>query len=249
VTLSIYVDDVLAADVNNITLDVGLNTVSFNTTLFPEGEHNVTFKAFDAFGHVHVYTIVLIIDNKGVPILLFETTADVVVGGTEFIINVDSDWTTVEVTVYVDDVAVVDYTNRTVDVSDGTFSFFLNIGNYSKAEHVVRIEMTTPEGETAEIERVFGFATFRIEEIASALILFAVALFIPIYRKRDGQPMKPVIILDLVFFGVIAVAFLILGINTIAFITWHLNLASIWAIGASLVFANWAIPFIMGEEE
>ncbi len=250
VTLSIYVDGVLAADANNITLDVGLNTVKFNTTLFPEGEHNVTFKAYDSYGHVYTYTMILIIDNNGPPTLRFETTADVVVGHTEFIIEVDSDWATLEVSVYVDDILVSDYQNLTIDVSDGTFSFFINVGNYSKAQHIVRVVMLTPEGEFVEIERTFGFASLRIEEIASALILFGVAMFIPIYRRKDGQPLRPVIILDLVFFGVVAGAFLLLGINTIPFLTWHMNLASIWAIGSSLVFANWAVPFIMmGEEE
>jgi hypothetical protein len=27
------------------------------------------------------------------------------------------------------------------------------------------------------------------------------------------------------------------------------NLASIWAIGSSLVFANWVLPFLMTSEE
>ena len=249
VTFSIYVDGVLAADVNNITLDAGLNIVRFNTTLFSEGEHNVTFKAYDSYGHGYSYTLILIIDNNGPPTLKFSTTADVVVGNTEFIIEVDSDWTTLEVSVYVDDILVSDYENLSIDVSDGTFSFFINVGNYSKAEHVVRVVMLTPEGETVEIERTFGFASLRIEEIASALILFGLAMIIPIYRRKDGHPIRPVIILDVVFIGVVAGAFLLLGINTLPFLAWHVNLASIWAIGSSLVFANWAMPFIMETEE
>lgn len=249
VTFSIYIDGVLAADVNNITLNAGLNIVRFNTTLFSEGEHNVTFKAYDSYGHGYSYTMILIIDNNGPPTLRFSTTADVVVGNTEFIIEVDSDWTTLEVSVYVDDILVSDYENLTIDVSDGIFSFFINVGNYSKAQHVVRVVMLTPEGETVEIERTFGFASLRIEEIASALILFGLAMIIPIYRRKDGHPIRPVIILDVVFIGVVAGAFLLLGINTLPFLAWHVNLASIWAIGSSLVFANWAIPFIMTDEE
>ena len=249
-TLSLYVDGVLASDVSNITLDIGQNIVHFNTTHFSEGEHNVTFKAYDSFGHVYKYTMVLIIDNYGVPILRFATTTAVLVGHAEFTINVDTEWNTLEVSIYVDDILIGDYENLTVDVSDGSFTFFINVGNYSKAEHVVRVVMRTPEGETSEVERVFGFASLRIEEIASILILFGVAMFIPIYRRKDGHPIRPVIILDLVFFGVVAGAFLLLGINSIPFLTWHVNLASIWAIGSSLVFANWAMPFIlMGEEE
>jgi hypothetical protein len=249
-TLSLYVDGVLAVDVTNITLNVGLSTIQFNTTHFSEGEHNVTFKAFDSFGHVYVYTIVLVIDNYSPPELRFSTTADVVIGYAEFVVSVDTKWTTLEVSIYVDDSLVPDYENLTVDVSGGSFTFYIDVGNYSKAEHVVRVVMLTPEGETSEIERVFGFASLRIEEIASAIVLFGLAMFIPIYRKKDGHPIRPVVILDLVFLGVVAGAFLVLGANTIPFITWHVNLASIWAIGSSLVFANWVLPFIMmGEEE
>jgi hypothetical protein len=249
-TLSLYVDGVLASDVSNITVYVGLNILHVNTTHFSEGEHNVTFKAYDSFGHMYKYTMVLVIDNYGVPILRFATTTAVLVGHAEFTINVDTEWNTVEVSIYVDDILIRDYENLTVDVSDGSFTFFINVGNYSKAEHVIRVLVLTPEGETTEVERVFGFASLRIEEIASILILFGVAMFIPIYRRKDGHPIRPVIILDLVFVSVVAAAFLVLGINTIPFILWHVNLASIWAIGSSLVFANWVMPFIMtGEEE
>jgi hypothetical protein len=249
-TLSLYIDGVLATDVNNVTVYVGLNTIRFNTTFFSEGEHNVTFKAYDSYGHVYSYTIILVIDNHGPPELRFSTTADVVVGYAEFVVNVDTDWTTLQASVYVDDILVSEYQNLTIDMSGGTFTFYINVGNYSKAEHVVRVVMLTPEGETAEVERVFGFASFRIEEIVSALVLFGIAMFIPIYRRKDGHPIKPVIILDLVFLGAVAGAFLVLGISTIPFITWHVNLASIFAIGSSLIFANWVWPFIaMGDEE
>ena len=248
-TLSLYIDGVLASDVNNITLNVGLNTIQFNTTLFSEGEHNVTFKAYDDYGHAFTQTLVLVIDNYGPPELRFSTTADVVIGLAEFVVNVDTTWTTLEASIYVDDNLVSEYQNLTVDVSDGTFTFYIDVGNYSKAEHVLRIVMLTPEGETVEIERVFGFATFRIEEIVSALVLFGIAMFIPIYRRKDGHPIRPVIILDLVFIGVVAGAFLVLGISTLPFITWHVNLASIFAIGSSLIFANWVFPFIMASEE
>ena len=249
VTLSLYVEDILASDVNNITLDEGMNTFRFNTTLFSEGEHNFTFKAYDSYGHMYTYSMILIIDNYGPPTLRFATTDDVVIGRAAFVIDVDTDWDTLQVSVYVDDVLVDEYQNATADVSDGSFTFYINVGNYSKAEHVVKVVMLTPEGETSEVERTFGFASFRIEEIASALILFGLAMFIPIYRKRDGQPLRPIIILDFVFIAVIIGAFLVLGISSLPFITWHVNLASIWAIGSTLVFANWVYPLILGEEE
>jgi hypothetical protein len=248
-TLSLYVDGVLATDVSNITLNVGLNTIYFNTTNFSEGEHNFTFKAYDSYGHMYSYTMVLVIDNYGPPILRFATTEDVVIGRATFVIDVDTNWNTLEVSVFVDDELINEYQNLTIDVSGGTFTFYIDVSNYSKAEHIVRVVMLTPEGETSQIERTFGFASFRIEEIASAIVLFGVAMFIPIYRRKDGHRIRPVIILDLVFFGVIVGALLVLGINTIPFITWHVNLASIWAIGSSLVFANWVLPFIIASEE
>jgi hypothetical protein len=248
-TLSLYVDYILAPDVDNITVYPGANVIRFNTTFFSDGEHNVTFKAYDNYGHKYSYTIILIIDNFGPPVLHFATTAAVVIGLAAFIIDVDTDWTTLQVSIYVDDNLVAGYANLSVDVSGGTYTFYIDVGNYSKAEHVVKVVMLTPEGETSEIERVFGFASFRIEEIASILLLFGVAMFIPIYRRKDGHPIRPVIILDLVFIGVVAGAFLILGISTLPFITWHVNLASIWAIGSSFVFANWVVPFIIADEE
>jgi len=42
---------------------------------------------------------------------------------------------------------------------------------------------------------------------------------------------------------------MVLGITTVPFLFWHVNLASIWAIGGILVFTNWALPFIVDEPE
>ena len=248
-TLCLYVDGVLASDVNNVTVFEGMNTIHFNTTSFTEGEHNMTFKAYDHFGHSYSFTMVLVINNHGPPILRFATTADVVIGNAKFVVDVDTTWTSLQVSVYVDKVLLENYQNRTISVTGGTFTFYINVGNYTKAEHVVKVVMLTPENETSEIERVFGFASFRVEEIASGLFLLGIAIAIPIYRRRQGHPLRPVIILDVVFFAVVAGAFIILGVNSLPFIMWNVNLASVWAIGSSLVFANWVLPFIMGSEE
>nr|KXH74940.1 MAG: hypothetical protein AM325_05330 [Candidatus Thorarchaeota archaeon SMTZ1-45] len=248
-TVSLYIDGILVEEVNNVTVFLGRNIIYFNTTLYSEGEHNFTFVAYDHFGHRYNYRIVLIINNYGPPVLRFSTTAAVVIGRAEFVVDVDTNWNTLEASVYVDDILVGGYQNLSVDVSGGIFTFYIDVGNYTKAQHTVRLVMLTAENETTEIEREFGFASLRIEEIASIFVLFGLALAIPIYRKRQGHSLRPVIILDVVFFGVIVGAFLILGISSIPFILWHVNLASIWAIGSSLVFANWAIPFIMMEEE
>ncbi|MFX1483190.1 MAG: hypothetical protein ACFFCP_08375 [Promethearchaeota archaeon] len=248
-TLSLYVNNVLAQDVNNITIYPGVNKITVNTTVFPEGDSTFKFKAYDSFGHVWVYTIELVINNHGPAILRFATTADVVVGDAEFVVDVDTELNTVYFSVYVDNELLSEYVNKSANVSGGTLSFTIDVGNYTKAEHVVKVVVFTYEGERSEIERVFGFASLRIEEIASGIFLLGLALFIPLYRWRKGQPIRPVLIVDFIYFVVTAGVFMVLGINTIPFITWHVNLASIWAIGSMLVFTNWVLPLVIAEEE
>ena len=247
-TVSLYVNDTLASDVNNVTIYPGNNKIQLNTTVFPEGEQVIKVVAYDDFGHIWVTRMILEIDNKGAPTLKFITKDAVVIGLAHFELEVESDWTQLIVAIFVDDNVVSNYDNVTVDVSSGTFTFVINVGNYAKTEHTVRVVMITPEGDSAEVERVFGFASLRIEEIASIALLLGLAIFIPIYRwKKGGQSLKTVLIVDAIFVAVIAGAFLLLGINSIPFLTWHVNLASIWAIGGILVFTNWALPFLTEE--
>ncbi|MFW9974863.1 MAG: hypothetical protein ACFFDQ_06345 [Candidatus Thorarchaeota archaeon] len=247
-TLSLYISGVLVEEVNNITVYVGRNIIRFNSTLFSEGEHNFTFKAYDPYGHRYIFKILLVINNYGPPVLRFSTTSAVVIGIAAIVVAVDTNWQTLQASVYVDGNLMGDYRNLTVDVSDGTFTFYIDTSNYTKAQHSVLLVMMTPEYESTEIERMFGFASVRPEEVASILVLFGLAVAIPIYRRKEGHSIKPVIILDIIFLGVVALAFLILGISSIPFILWHVNLASIWAIGSSLVFANWVLPLLMTEE-
>jgi len=247
-TLSLYISGILVEEVNNITVYVGLNIIRFNSTRFSEGEHNFTFRAYDPYGHRYTYRILLVINNYGPPALWFSTTAAVIIGRAAIVVRVDTNWITLQASVYVDGNLLGEYQNLTVDISDGTFTFYIDTSNYTKAQHTVKLVMMTPEYEKTEIQREYGFASLRIEEMASMLLLFGLAIAIPIYRKRKGHPIRPIIILDIVFIGVVALAFLILGISSIPFILWHVNLASIWAIGSSLVFANWMLPFIMAEE-
>jgi len=145
-------------------------------------------------------------------------------------------------------VAVSDYENVTVDVSSGSFTFYINTDEYSKTEHTVRVVMTTVEGDSSEVERIFGFASLRFEEIISLGLLAGLALIIPLYRKKQGYPIKTVLIVDTIFALVIVGAFIMLGISTIPFLLWHVNMASIWAIGGILVFTNWALPFVVEEQ-
>lgn len=249
VTASLYVDDQLASEFHNITLLPGYNPVSINTTQFTEGAHNVTLLAYDGFGHMWRFAMVWVIDNLGAPELRFATTNAVMIGYATFIIDVESDWDSLTAAVYVDDVVLSNYANVTVDVTSGTFTFRIDMGLYSKTEHTVKVVMITPEDDVTEIERVFGFASVRIEEIISFAVLLGLAIVIPLYRKTKGSPLKPVLILDAIFALVTGGAFLILGINTIPFLVWHVNLASIWAIGGTFVFANWALPLLLEESE
>jgi hypothetical protein len=249
ITASLYVDGVLAQDVDNVTLYPGQNTINLNTTVFSEGEHNVTIRGYDPFGHLFQRRIILIFDNKGAPTLRFLTTNAVLTGVARFEIEVDSDWTYVNVTVFVDGDIVPTYNNTPVDVSSGEFVFTLDVGAYSKTEHTVKVMMVTEEGDSTEISRVFGFATIRIEEIISMVVIVAVAFLIPVSRWRKGQSLKPVLIADALFILVVAGMFIVLGINTLAFLTWHINLASIWTIGTALIFTNWVIPLLLEEQQ
>jgi len=246
-TLSVYIDGVLT-EVDNVTIFPGINTVYVNTTVFDEGEAEFKFVAYDGFGHSWTYKMALIIDNHGPVVLRFATRDAVVIGLALFEIDVDTDLDTAYFSVYVDDVLMSLYVNESVDVSTGSFTFTIDVGNFTKAEHVVKIVMFTEEGEMSEIERTFGFATIRIEEIVSGIILLGIAFLIPIYRWRKGQPIRPVIIVDVIFFLVVAAAFVVLGITTVPFLTWHINMPSIWALGGTLVFTNWVLPIVLIEE-
>ena len=248
-TVSLFIDGIPAAGLQNITIYPGTNYVSLNTTLYSEGEHVIMFLSRDNFGHEWKTTIVLVIDNKGAPTIRYATRDAVVIGVTSFIINVESSWDDLYVAVYVDDVVLTNYDNITVDVSSGIFTFTIDVGAYSKAEHTVRVLMTTIEGDTAETERVFGFASLRLEEVASIGILLGLAIIIPLFRKRQGYSLRTALIVDAIFALVIVGAFLVLGISTIPFLLWHVNMASIWAIGGTLVFTNWALPFVVEEPE
>jgi hypothetical protein len=245
VTASLYVDNQLVTQFNNITLEPGYNAVTLNTTKFTDGEHALSAIAYDAFGHKWEFRMSIIINNYGPPVLRFATTNAVTIGYAAFTIDVDSNWKTLNVTVYVDDVVLSPYENRTIDISSGEFTFYINMGAYSKTEHTVKVVMITPEGEKAEVERVFGFASIRIEEIASFALLLGAGIFIPLYRRRKGASLKPVLILDLIFALVTGAGFLILGINTLPFLVWHFNMASIWAIGGTFVFGNWVLPLFL----
>ena len=246
-TISLLIDGNPIANLQNITIYPGTNRINFNTTLFSEGEHTMKFLGRDIYGHEWSTSLILVIDNKGAPTIRFLSRAAVVTGWASFTIEIDSSWDELNVSVFVDDMVLVNYNNITVNVSSGTFTFTIDVGAYSKTEHTVRVLMTTVEGDTAEIERVFGFASLRFEEIISMGILAGLALLIPLFRKRQGYPIKTVLIVDAVFTLVIAGAFLVLGISTIPFLLWHVNMASIWAIGGVLVFTNWALPFVVEE--
>jgi len=248
-TLSLFIDGSQIANLQNITVYPGTNSISFNTTLYSEGEHVVMFLGRDSSDHEWSTSLILVIDNKGAPTIRYATTDAVMIGVASFTIDVDSKWDELNVSIYVDDVVLANYDNVTVNVSSGTFTFTIDVGTYSKTEHTIRVLMTTPEGDTAEAERVFGFASLQMDEIVSMGILLGLAVIIPLYRKRQGYSIRTVLIVDAVFALVVVGAFLILGIVTIPFLLWHVNMASIWAIGGTLVFTNWALPFVVEEPE
>ncbi|RDE15967.1 MAG: hypothetical protein C4K47_02160 [Candidatus Thorarchaeota archaeon] len=250
VTFSAYVDYVLVPYISNVTLPKGTATVTINTTIYSEGNHNFTFKAYGNGTYVWIHTMLLTVDNHGLPSVAFAAVrTDVVVGLATFTVDITSDWHTVNLTVYVDGVAVSGLINVTADA--GVYSFQFDVGNYTKWQHTLKVVVITPEGLEAQTERMFGFASVRPEEIVSLVVLLGLAAAIPIVRSKQGKPVKDVIIVDVVFALVVVVLFAALGVTSYALLVWHLNLASIWALGTALVFANWVLPIVTegsGEE-
>ncbi len=248
-TASFFIDGNPVSGLQNIIVYPGTNSFNFNTTSYSEGEHQIMILGSDASGHEWEASLILVIDNKGAPVIRFATTDDVVTGLTIFTIEVSSKWDELVVAIYVDDVVLENYNNVTVDVSSGIFTFTIDVGAFDKNEHSVRVLMTTPEGDSTEVDNVFGFASLRIEEIASIGILLGLAFVIPLFRKRQGYSLRTTFIVDAIFVAIVGGAFIVLGISTIPFLLWHVNMASIWAIGGTLVFTNWALPFVIGEVE
>ncbi len=248
VTLTAYVDDVLAPDVVNITLHEGQDSFIMDTTYYSEGEHNFTFIAYDAFGHKWETTMIFVVDNYGVPEVHFVApTEDIVVGIAEFTIQIDSNWENVTITVLVDGEEIPELTNITVNT--GEYTFTIDTSQYSKWQHEVTVKVETLEGETAETSEMFGFANFRLEEIASIIVILGVAFVIPIRRKIAGYPIKSILIVDVIFILVTAGVFLTLGVTSYSLMVWHINLASIWALGSALIFTNWVLPLFEKVEE
>jgi hypothetical protein len=169
------------------------------------------------------------------------------VGVTTFTVEIDSTWDTVNLTVFVDDEVVTTLEGLLVDVGEVTFEIDTN--QYSKWEHVVKVLIATDEGLEGAVEELFGFANFKLEEIVSLVVILVIAFGLPIRRWRTGSSIAAVLIADLLFVAIVAGVFFALGVNSIPFAIWHINMASIWAIGAALIFTNIAVPLAMDSEQ
>ncbi|MGY5874856.1 MAG: hypothetical protein RTU30_03840 [Candidatus Thorarchaeota archaeon] len=247
-TMSVYYDATEPTNVIDLLLDEGTNTIHLNVTSYPEGLANFTFIMEDEFGHEWTMTMTFEIDNHGYARVEYVSPRDhIVVGYVTFTISVTTTWEQVNMTVYVDDIEVLGLVNVFVGPGDNTFSF--DVAAYSKYQHTLKIVLTTPEGLVDEYERDLGFATIRIEEVISLVLIAGIAFLIPIYRWRKGQPLRPVIIVDTLFVVLIAVLFVVIGVNSLSTAVWHFNLSSIWTLGSILVFTNWIIPLVIGESE
>ncbi len=246
ITLSTYVDDVFASAftrrVNQTTTDVKF---PIDTMHYSEGQHNFTFTATDQDNHTWTRHWTFVVNNHGPPEVEFTgPTLDVVVGNASFTVNIVSNWDYVTVLVYVDETTLVgNYTQ----VAPGAFTFYIDTGNFSKWQHSVEVKVITKEGLSAETEKTFGFANIKPEEIISLAILIGLAVAIPIYRKKNGQPLRPILIMDAIYILVIAAGFALLGITNYPFLIWHINLGSIWILGSVIVFLNWVFPLLREE--
>ncbi|NHJ14825.1 MAG: hypothetical protein EAX95_14185, partial [Candidatus Thorarchaeota archaeon] len=218
-----------------------------NTTKYAEGEHKFTFKAVAPNGYFFKWSIILEVDNHGVPDVRFLSPKDdMVTGVASFTIEIVSTWDQVNITVYVDD-EIVPSLNETL-VNVGEYTFTIDTNAYSKWQHAIKVLVTTVEGETDEAEREFGFANFKVEEIISIAIILVLAFVYPITRWRRGLPIIPVIIADILFVAVVMSLFLVAGINSWTTMVWHINLASIWAIGVAIIATNWIVPIAIEAE-
>ncbi|MHA1654049.1 MAG: hypothetical protein ACTSYX_09200 [Candidatus Thorarchaeota archaeon] len=242
-----YVDGQLVPDMKNVTLSAGVSEVSMDTTWMSEGEHNFTFCAYDGIGHSDRAEMILVVNNHGAPSVSFVgPKQDIVAGMATFSVNIESTWDYVMLSVYVDDEVVPTLDN--VTVAPGLYNFSFDVSAYSKWQHTVEVVVTTPEGLEAKTSRDFGFASMKIEEIASGVALLAVAFLIPLYRLKQRKPVFTMLLVNLLFFAVTAGLFVVLGMTTLELLVWHINLASIWAIGTALVFTNWLFHLILEEE-
>ncbi len=250
VTLDVYLDGVLIPELTDYELAEGNNDISLNVTDISEGEHNFTFTVEDSFGHSWTYLISLIVDNHGLPTASFVSPSeDIIIGLVEFTIDIDTTWDELTMSVYVDDELVEGLTDLTV--TDGENTFILDVTLYTKWQHKITLEFQTPENETTSIEEIYGFASIRIEEVVSLAILLAIAFLIPFIRWRQGQEIRPILMLDAIYLLLTLGLFLVIGVSSITTAIWHFNLTSVWTIGGILVFLNWVYPLltVFGEEE
>ncbi len=243
VTISAFVDGELDSS-NEYILTNDTVTFSIDTTKYSEGEHNFTFIAEDEYGHTWKRLWIFDIDNHGVPEIEFVSpTQDVIIGYAAIVVNIESTWDTVIVKVYVDDAEIANYT----DVVPGDFTFYIDTSLYTKWEHTLKVVVETEEGETAEVEDTLGFASIRIEEVISLVVLLSLAIAIPFVRKKSGEPLRPILILDLVYLAIVAAGFLLMGVTNLTYAVWHFNLGSIWILGSILVILNYVFPLLKEE--
>ncbi len=246
VNLTAFVEGDIADDVKNITVPQGRSDFTMNTTGYAEGEHEFLFVAYDGFGHSWSQKLIFIVDNHGEPSVSFiAPTRDIVVGLAEFTLDIETTYSTVSLSVYVDGEAVESLTNLTAPA--GSYTFFLDTTPYSKWQHEVKVVVTTVEGLSDEATSLLGFANFKIEEILSAIVLIGIALTIPLMRLKKGEPVKTTFIVDAIFILVFFGVFFALGVSSLPVMIWHFNLASVWAFGTTLIATNWLIPLFTME--
>jgi hypothetical protein len=248
VNLTVSVDGDVADDVSNITVPEGRSDFTMDTTGYSEGEHEFLFTAYDGFGHSWSQNLTFIVNNHREPSISFTAPAqDIIVGLAEFTVNIETTYSEVFLSVYVDGDAVDVLTNITAPA--GAYAFNLDTTLYTKWQHEVKVVVTTVEGLSAEAASPFGFANFRIEEILSAIVLIGIALSIPLMRFKRGESVRMTLIVDVIFILVVVGIFLALGVTSLPLMIWHINLASIWAIGTTLVATNWLVPLFTTATE
>lgn len=230
----LYVDN-QTTEVNGIHIGNGTQIISFDSTKYSDGEHTILIVVHDSTVHKWNHTVILIFDNHHEPNATWVgPTYWVVSGQVTFLVQINADYPTVNITVYIDDEVVPQYNNT--QVASGLARITIDTAQYSEGKHTIKIVVRTPEGLEYTLTHEIAFSSLTIEEIASLVILIAIGLFLMFRKYRKGKPMA-FTAWTVIFYAIFVAGIMwSLGIKTLEDLYWYINLASVWSIGLSFIF-------------
>ncbi len=230
----LLVDNETDPQVNGIHIGNGTQIISFDSTKYDDGHHTILIILRDSSVHKWNRTVILTFDNHHEPNATWiGPTYWVVSGQVTFQVQINSDYSKVNVTVYIDDEIVPEYNNT--EVSSGLFQFTIDTAKYSETKHTIKVVITTPEGLSYTLTHEIAFSNLSTFEIVSFVALIAVAFFLLLRRYRSGQPMH-FVVWTVIFYALFVAGIMwSFGTKTLEDLYWHINLASVWSIGLVLI--------------